>query len=247
MNPNPKIFSNALWLTRSIACGQTLRLATVILLAGIPAFGQSTHIQPIKDSGDDYQKPNALRVYAGTFFIPKTSNANGPIDQVGFQYSRRVNKSLHAIVRYSRWFSPFASGIGEENLRVYEERSYHVTPNYVPVPGQLESRVRYQMIDLGIRARIFSFGRRNSISAGLAMSYCYGTNVHLDYYVQTPWDAYASYYSRRAGYWGIAPSIAYERTFFNGRASAGAEFMYRHYPHRVKSQRDLNLSIGLHF
>lgn len=186
---------------------------------------------------------NSIKQLFSGFYIRQSPGLGTPIDQIGFYYERKVYKNIFFGVGYAQW----------EALKLFtpaEEMAINENPisiPYKPVVGKLEYRSSYKMLD-GYFFYKYSIGKRHYVEIGLGITYCWGLNAHLKYYIQaSPTDAKAAYEARDAHYWGILPVVSYDYMLWKNRISIGADIKARYYSDRPKAQYDYGLHIGVNF
>lgn len=188
---------------------------------------------------------NSIKFSFGNFYVRKSPGIELPIRQIGVYAERRLYKKLFISIGYSQWVVPWFFNNGDYDAMGISEDP--ITIPYNPVVGKLEYRVSYKMAD-GYFFYKHQIYNKHYLNVGLGLSYCWGENVHLKYYIQaSPTDAKAAYEARDVHYWGALPVLAYDYMLWKNRLSVGGDIRARYYSGRPKAQYDYGLHIGVNF
>lgn len=186
--------------------------------------------------------PNSIKLYLGKFSVPDHRTFNSPLWQIGAGYERKVYKNWYASLGYRKWKIWSNIPIKKSPLITESHTSLQV--------GALESRINYNMTDLSAFYKRAVWKQRLFITGGMGVSYCWGTNSYLEWYMvnpEPPYDITGHYYTKDVHYWGVVPQIGGDFFLIKNRLSVGADIRGRFYIDRTPAQFDFELHAGVNF
>lgn len=121
-----------------------------------------------------------------------------------------------------------ASPFEKEYIHYYPDGDYYVYNN---PKGHLVQMANYYFFDIG-GSYTYAINQRNKLSAHLALSNAYGTNMYLYsevYYHTGNETLHAHFGNKKADYWGAVAGLSYDYYFWRERMNVGATVNFRYY------------------
>lgn len=117
--------------------------------------------------------------------------------------------------------------------------------------GKIESRLRYQFLDLGISYKAVKY-KNHSLSIGVAPSVAWGKNAYKTKLILAPGGVDGQgdiidvqYMHKKEAYFGGVASIDYNYSFLKDRLQAGLSFYVRYYAGNMPSMYNYNFHLGV--
>lgn len=171
-------------------------------------------------------------------------------NQYGIQIEHELTGPFRVSMGYHAW-NLFASRTDHEpdpyTSYLYDRRYVKGSRN-INETGALRHRHGYKMLDAAVSYRYDKFAR-HKFSAGMGLSYTWGTNYYLTQrFFSTTENSYVYYTSKTSGnYAGMVLPLRYDLLFFKSILAVGAQVNARKYFGLQSWQIDYGVHLSVNF